>query len=201
MNLTPSQTDVLTELINIGVGRAAGMLNDLTEAYVRLQVPFVRAVSPADFKQEMAKEGVDRLAGVQLAFEGPFFGTAGLVFAPESAMNLVALLTGEAPGTPELESVKVGTLNELGNIVINGVMGSMGNLLGQQIEYSLPSYIEDTVDHVLASGGADTGRPILLGRARFMIEQFKVEGEVILLFEMGSFESLLASVDAISASV
>ena len=41
MNLTPDQADILRELMNIGVGRAAGMLNEMTDAYVRLQVPSV----------------------------------------------------------------------------------------------------------------------------------------------------------------
>ena len=201
MKLTPDQADTLGELINIGVGRAAGMLNEMTDAYVRLEVPLVKAVSVVEFKDEMEKEGVDRLSAVQLAFDGPFFGTADLVFPPKSATKLVALLTGEEPGTIEFDSVKAGTLNELGNIVINGVMGSMGNLLEQQIGYSLPNYIEDTIDHVLTSAGADTARPILLASTRFMIEKFKIQGEVILLFDMGSFDSLIAAIDTINAGV
>lgn len=201
MNLTHDQADTLGELINIGVGRAAGMLNEMTDAYVRLEVPLVRAVSVVEFKKGMEREGVDRLAAVRLGFDGPFFGTADLVFPPESATKLVALLTGEEPGTLELESVKAGTLNELGNIVISGVMGSMGNLLEQQIDYSLPNYMEDTIDHVLTSAGADTARPILLARTRFMIEQFKIQGEVILLFDMGSFDALIAAIDTINAGV
>lgn len=201
MNLTPEQADTLGELINIGVGRAAGMLNEMTEAYVRLEVPLVRAISVVEFKEEMESEGVDRLVAVQLGFDGPFFGTADLVFPPESAMKLVTLLTGEEPGTLEFESVKAGTLSELGNIVINGVMGSMGNLLEQQIGYSLPRYMEDTIDHVLTFAGADTARPILFASTRFTIEQFKIQGEVILLFDMGSFDSLIAAIDSINAGV
>ena len=201
MNLSQDQADTLGELITIGVGRAAGMLNEITEAYVSLEVPVVRAVSVVEFKDEMDREGVDRLSAVQLAFDGPFFGTADLVFPPESATKLVVLLTGEDPGTLEFESVKTGTLNELGNIVINGVMGSIANLIKQQIGYSLPNYIEDTIDHLLTLGGADTARPILLARTHFMIEQLKIKGEIILLFDMGSFDALIAAIDSINAGV
>ena len=201
MNLTPDQADILRELMNIGVGRAAGMLNEMTDAYVRLQVPLVRVFSPPEFKKEMEREGVDRLAAVRLGFKGPFFGTADLVFLPESASKLVAVLTGEEPGTQEFDSVRAGTLNELGNIVISGVMGSMGNLLEKRIEYSLPQYIEDTIENLLKLSNANSDGPILLVRTHFVIEQLQIEGDIMLIFEVGSFDALLAAIDAIDTWV
>ena len=42
MKVTSYQVDALTELINIGVGRAAGMLNQILEAHIQLQVPSVK---------------------------------------------------------------------------------------------------------------------------------------------------------------
>ena len=201
MNLTPHQADILRELMNIGVGRAAGMLNEMTVAYVRLQVPSVRIFSALEFKKEMEREGVDRLAAVRLGFKGPFFGTADLVFLPESASKLVAVLTGEEPGTPEFDSVRAGTLNELGNIVISGVMGSMGNLLDKRIEYSLPQYIEDTIENLLKLSNANSDGPILLVRTHFVIEQLQIEGDIMLIFEVGSFDALLAAIDAIDTWV
>lgn len=197
MNLTPDQADILRELMNIGVGRAAGMLNEMTDAYVRLQVPSVRIFSALEFKKEMEREGVDRLPAVRLGFKGPFSGTADLVFLPESASKLVAVLTGEEPGTHEFDSVRAGTLNELGNIVISGVMGSMGNLLEKRIEYSLPQYIEDTIENLLKSSNANSDGPILLVRTHFVIEQLQIEGDIMLIFEVGSFDALLAAIDAI----
>ena len=201
MNLTPDQADILRELMNIGVGRAAGMLNEMTDAYVRLQVPSVRIFSALEFKKEMEREGVDRLAAVRLGFKGPFFGTADLVFLPESASKLVAVLTGEEPGTREFDSVRAGTLNELGNIIISGVMGSMGKLLEKRIEYSLPQYIEDTIENLLKLSNANSDGPILLVRTHFVIEQLQIEGDIMLIFEVGSFDALLAAIDAIDTWV
>ncbi len=45
MELTAAQLDALKELINIGIGRAAGMLNDMVNSHVSLQVPQVRILS------------------------------------------------------------------------------------------------------------------------------------------------------------
>ena len=48
MNVSPERIDALTELINIGVGRAASSLNQMCGAHVRLQVPSVAVVDGDD---------------------------------------------------------------------------------------------------------------------------------------------------------
>lgn len=201
MALTHDQADILREMVNIGVGRAAGMLNEMTDAYVRLEVPFVKLLTAMDLEKEMISEGIGRLAAVQLGFKGVFSGVANLVFPPESASNLVAVLTGEEAGTAELDAVKAGTLEELGNIVINGVMGSLSNLLKMHTEYALPSYTEDTIKNLLRSESSRAEAPVLLARTRFQIEQLNVEGDIILIFEVGSLDGLLAAIDSVRTGV
>ncbi|OEU67749.1 MAG: chemotaxis protein CheC [Desulfovibrio sp. S3730MH75] len=198
MNLTPDQIDALKELINIGIGRAAGMLNEMVKSRVYLQVPSVRVFSILEAKNELDKLGIDRLAAVQLQFKGPFSGTAALVFPPESASNLVAVLTGEDLGTYDLDSARAGTLSEVGNIVINGVMGSVGNVLKERINYSFPKYIEDTTESILAQSDLDPNGAVLLARTRFTVKELQVEGDIILVFEVGSFDTLLASIDSMN---
>jgi len=38
---------------------------------------------------------------------------------------------------------------------------------------------------------------VLLVRTRFTIQQLQIEGDIILLFEVGSFDSLIANIDKI----
>lgn len=198
MNPTPDQIDVLKELINIGVGRAAGMLDDMLQSRVQLQVPYVKIFSPLTLQEEIGKLGSDKLSTVRLTFKGPFSGIASLVFPPDSAAKLVDILTGEEPGDTDLNSIKIGTLTEVGNIILNGVMGSIGNVLEQHINYSVPAYIEDNVEHLLLSDDLDSNTTILLAHTRFTIEQLQIEGDIILLFEVGSFDALLVAIDAIN---
>jgi chemotaxis protein CheC len=198
MKPTPEQIDVLKELINIGVGRAAGMLNDMLQSRVQLQVPYVKIFSPLTLKEEIGDLGGDKLATVRLTFKGPFSGIASLVFPPDSANKLVDVLTGEEPGFADLDSIRIGTLTEVGNIILNGVMGSMGNVLQQHINYSVPAYLEDKIEGLLLSESMHTNTTILLAHTRFSIEQLQIEGDIILLFEVGAFDALLAAVDAIN---
>lgn len=197
-HLEPYQMDILKEMINIGVGRAAGILNEMTKFRVLLQVPFIKVLSPSDLKKETEELGSHIVAAVRLGFKGPFSGRAALVFPPDSASKLVSVLTGEEPGTPELDSVRAGTLEEVGNIVLNGVMGSIANILKQHIKYSLPTYTEDTIDKLISLDIIDPPpNTILLVHIRFTIQQLHIEGDIILLFEVGSFSALLSLIDSI----
>lgn len=198
MNLTVDQLDTLQELVNIGVGMAASVLNEMIDCHICLQVPFIRVFSPVQMKEELENRlGVSLVSAVRLGFNGSFSGLAQLVFPTDSASKLVALLTNEEVGTPDLDAVKIGTLTEVGNIVINGVMGSMSNLLKQHLNYSLPMYLEDTVEHLLSSKQLESNTTVLLAQARFTIEQLQIAGDIILIFKVGSFDALLTAIEMI----
>jgi len=196
MNLTPSQLDILQEIINIGVGRAANVLNEMIAAHIRLQVPAIKVLSRLDIKQELsARLRLEPISSVRLGFTGTLSGNAHLVFPTDSASKLVAILTDEEIGTPDLDAVKIGTLTEVGNIVINGAIGSISNLLKQQLRYSMPAYIEGSIEQLLNNGSSSINATILLAQTRFTIDQLQVEGDIILFFNLGSFDILLTSIE------
>ncbi len=195
MCLKPYHIDALRELVNIGVGQAAGMLNQMLRSHIRLQVPHVKVLSQSELKEEMEELGAETLSAVQLMFNGPSSGIASLAFPTDSAVKFVDILVGEEPGILDFDSIKIGTLTEVGNIVLNGVMGSIGNILNQRIWYSVPTYIKDPVKGLLGLGDPDPSTTVLWAQTRFTIEQYQLTGDVILLFEMGSLDVLLAAID------
>lgn len=195
MNVTADQLDALQELINIGVGRAASLLNEMVGSHIRLEIPFVKVLTALEAYQELeTRFDHYSLAAVRLGFTGSFDGTAALIFPTESASTLVAILTGEEPGSADLDAVKIGTLSEIGNIVINGVMGSISNVLKQHMKYTLPVYLEDTIDSLLLSTNVSNFK-IILAQARFTIEQLEIIGDIILVFEVATFDALINVID------
>jgi chemotaxis protein CheC len=201
MNLTADQIDAIQELVNIGVGRAAGVLNQMLDAPIRLQIPYIKIGSPLELQLELeASLGAERVAAVRQDFSGSFSGIAELVFPTESACILAAMLTGEEPGTPDLDAVRIGTLSEIGNILINSVIGSIANVLEQRLDYALPTYMEDTVENLLTSKDSVGKTTILLAQTQFSVEQLQIRGDIILIFELGSFDVLLNAI-ALTAGV
>ncbi|MEH2436387.1 MAG: chemotaxis protein CheC [Nostoc sp.] len=191
MNVTAEELDALQELINIGVGRAASLLNEMVDSHIRLKIPVVKVLTANDAYEELTKRFQDdTLAAVKLRFTGSFYGTASLIFPTDSASTLVAVLTGEKPGSADLDAVKIGTLSEIGNIVINGVMGSLSNVLKKHLNYALPVYLEDTLENLLLSA-YESDSKILLAQASFTIERFEIIGDIILIFLVGTFDALI----------
>lgn len=190
MNVTAEELDALQELINIGVGRAASLLNEMVDSHIRLKIPVVKVLTAADAYQELTTRFHDQtLASVKLRFTGSFYGTASLIFPTDSASTLVAVLTGEDPSA-DLDAVKIGTLSEIGNIVINGVMGSLSNVLKRHLNYTLPVYLEDTLENLLLSA-YESDSKILLAQASFTIERLEIIGDIILIFLVGTFDALI----------
>ena len=196
MNLTPEQVDALTELMNIGVGKAAGMLNQILEAHVYLQVPSIKIFPYADIRSVLHELVTTSLSVVKLVFKGPFSGTALLAFPPDSASNLVNILTGEeTDAASDFDSIRVGALTEVGNIVLNGVMGLLSYILQEHLMYSVPVYVEDSIERLLEENNAEAESTIILANTELAIEKFKIKGNIILLFRVGLFAVLAKTLD------
>jgi len=122
MHISPDHLDALQELLNIGVGRAAGSLNQMLEKPIRLHIPSIQLGKLDELSQDIQLIKEDTLSSVQLPFKGPFTGSACLLFPTESAAALVMALTGETEDSDTMDSLREATLTEIGNIVLNGVM-------------------------------------------------------------------------------
>jgi chemotaxis protein CheC len=195
MSATPYQIDALTELINIGVGRAAGMLNQILEAHVQLNVPSVKIFPHSEIEKVLSNVAKTRLSVVSLVFKGSFSGTALLAFPSDSASHLVNILTGEELDVLDLDSVRVGALTEVGNIVLNGVMGSVSNVLKKRLSYSIPAYVEDTIEHLLNEDSLDPDSTIILAKTELVIKKFHIKGDIILLFRVNLFNTLIETLE------
>lgn len=194
MMLSDLQLDILQELINIGVGRAAGMLNQLVRAHIQLQVPILRVVTSAELTDMYAMRGDSVFSAVQLSFTGEFAGMSALIFPPESASKLVTVVLGQEDGMAESEAMRSATLQEVGNIVLNGVMGSIANILKEPLRYSPPDYVEAGIASII---GLRNGM-ILVARTQFSMKDHCIEGEVLIIFSLSSFGSLLTAIDALA---
>lgn len=196
--LNDKQNDVLNEMINIGIGKGADMLNAILGAHIKLEVPFVRVLSQDDFKRDIEKNRVNSLSAVNLSFKGDITGNVELVFPKESAANLVAALTGEDPKTILLDSISTGTLSEIGNIVINAVIGSICTMFDFKLTYSAPMYLEgnyEKLSMLIRTGGNSI---ILQARARFVIDMFAVTGDIVLFLELDSLDKIFSIIENVT---
>jgi len=199
--ITDIQSDVLRELMNIGVGKGAAILNTMLSRHIKLQIPEIRIITPESFYREFAEQH-DRMSGglsaVNLGFRGAFSGNANLLFPVTSAIKLVTAVTGEEPDPSDLDSIQAGTLTEVGNIVLNAVMGTLSNILHSDLHYTVPVYSEGKIEELFVPDEFGDETVIQLAKVRFLIEELDVEGDIVLFFEIGSFNMLLEKLDTMA---
>ena len=193
MELDADAVDAIRELINIGVGRAAGMLNEITQCPIILQVPSI-SIESLEKLSGSPFENAPPLSTVSLHFQGSMSGVAALMFPPKSAALLVTLMTRDGENVQDLDVMRVETLKEVGNIIINAVMGSIANVLEQRLKYSLPNYQEIKIAALAQSLKKSADNRVVIADAHFHLEGTTIDGNILLILEIGSMDALLKGI-------
>lgn len=186
--------DALTELVNIGVSRAAASLRKMVGEQVLLSVPSVEVVSRAIAATLIRQRERAQLVAVRQDFEGAFNGRALLIFPEASSLELVRAVTGEAaPGLDPAE-LEHEALAETGNIVLNSCLATMANLLQRPLTLSVPQVIrgdEQTLFELTElAGQADEAGVVLFLYINFALSGRDIRGYIAMLMDLPSLESL-----------
>jgi chemotaxis protein CheC len=197
MELTTSQQDALIELLNIGFGRAAASLSQLTGHRVVLDVPEVSIHPMSAVKLALGRVVSDDVASVHQIFSGPVGGDALLILNHQAAGILKELLTDEPPLPLSLDASAREVLTEVGNILLNACLGTFGNLLDVQVSFSVPRLDLDTLDGVLQSliVQREGMRYALLVHAGFKLRDAEVTGYLVIVLSVASLDRLLRAVE------
>lgn len=186
--------DGIRELVNIGIGRAAGSLNTLTGHHVVLNVPDITISRIEELKKKKIYPDSSYTA-INQDYSGAFLGTTILIFPQKSADSLFFLLTGEKVRNQENDELWRMTLLEVGNIIVNAIMGSIMNILEEKLEYHLPQYRENSLNGLLDNDRFADSKYIIVARALFSVEGQDIQGEILLFLADQSIDILAASIN------
>lgn len=194
--LNETHKDVLGELINVGLGHAAGQLNELIGYQVYLEVPHVELLSIPEAEDRFEGHLSGPVSSVSLDFSGGMEGSATLMIPPESAAKLVDAIAKADDMDPASLDVSE-TMEEVGNIVINSILGAVSNGLHQKLDFSVPCTRRISVRDLVIGGTESEPEQILTAHTGFTIDQLEIKGSISLIFQIGSLQSLLQALDAI----
>jgi chemotaxis protein CheC len=196
MKIKSDQLDGLKELLTIGAGKAASSLHEMTGLHVTLDVPRANVCSSSASGTIFGGSDLTHFAVVTMPFKGSFTGSSNLVVPKDEAAELVALISQETVGSTDFNETVRGTLTEVGNILLNGVMGSVGNVLAHHLEYGVPTVATGTAADLHNSMLRDAAA-VVMAKVRFSVKGHQVAGEILLLFEVASFYGFMASLDSL----
>lgn len=194
--------DAIRELMSIGVGRAAAALSELMGQRIDLSIPSIQICHTDDCRCRLFGEFREAETVILQKFSGNIQGCASLCFPEASSLALARLLSGEmGTSTDGLDAELSGILLEVGNIVLNGVMGSLSNAMNSHLTYNLPEL--RTMDRHGTYVFQDALREddVLIGNICFRVAQQPIEGSVVIVFAVGSLTNMLDSIHDAAAAV
>ena len=190
--LNALQLDALTELVNLGVSRAAASLREMIGHQVVLSVPSVGVASRKQAVSMVENRDARGFIAVRETFEGPISGRALLIFPDVNGIELVRALTGGILTLDEIIAFEQEALTETGNIILNGCLATIANMLWCSLKTSLPEVFrgagETLFDTGMAGGTEDL---VLLLYITFAVHERDIKGYLALLMDISSVISLV----------
>jgi chemotaxis protein CheC len=120
---------------------------------------------------------------------------ARLLYPEDTSLQLVDAIGNEERRKLDRQTFRKQTLSEVGNILFNGLMGSLSNITDRSITYMAPSYKEGQIEQLFPANEASNDRVALCGQADWEISQLQASGAILICFEVTPIDRFLTAVD------
>jgi chemotaxis protein CheC len=188
--LSELELDALTELVNIGVSRAAASLGAMVGEQVLLSVPSVAIVSRSRAAELISETRQDLMVAVRQAFHGDVSGRALLIFPEKNSLELVRAVAGERLSLEDILELEHEALAEIGNIILNACIATVANLLQRSLTMSLPEIVRGTSDGLFDLSISMSDDVVLFVHINFSLKGHQVVGYVAMVMDFASLSSL-----------
>jgi chemotaxis protein CheC len=188
--LSEMELDALTELVNIGVSRAAVSLAAMVAEQVLLSVPSVVIVSRSRAAELIGEPKQDLLVAVSQAFHGDVSGRALLIFPEKNSLELVRAVAGERLSLEDILELEHEALAEIGNIILNACIATIANLLQRSLTMSLPEIVRGTSEGLFDLRSAEADDIVMFVHINFSLKGRQIDGYVAMVMDFASLTAL-----------
>lgn len=191
------ERDALTEIVNIGVSRAAANLRKMVGEQVLLSVPSIDVVSQAKAARLISEREVSQLVAVRQDFAGAFSGRALLIFPHEKSLELVRAVTHDELNAAELVEMEHEALTETGNVILNSCLATMANMLKRSLTMTIPTVLRgDSATLFEVWDGTPSDSPVLFLYIDFTVRHRNISGYIAVLMNVASMVTLKELISA-----
>jgi chemotaxis protein CheC len=193
--LSELQHDALVEIFNIGVGHAAKAMSEIVNEPVTMSVPSISFLNRSSAAAMLGNKDSARVCGVSQHYQGAFSTEAILMFPEDKSLDIVRLMVGESVPLKELTEMEQEAMSEIGNIILNSCVGTLANVLSQELSGSLPEYHVGTSDEILHASGALADTVVLMLHIDFILETHQIHGYVAFILDLTALHDLTEQID------
>lgn len=190
------ERDALTEIVNIGVSRAASSLRKMIGDQVTLSVPAIDVVSQRRAARLISEREIAELVAVRQDFSGPFSGRALLIFPESNSLELVRAVTGDVLDAAEVLEMEEEALTETGNVILNSCLATMANMLRRSLTMTIPEVMRGDGAKLfeIDESGAAEGLVLFL-YIDFAVRKRDIRGYIAMIMDIPSLEVLKELLD------
>jgi chemotaxis protein CheC len=190
-DLDELELDALTELVNLGVSKAAFSLREMTGQQVLLSVPSVELIARSRAIEILGKNELSKLIAVHQVFEGDIQGRALLIFPETRSLELVRAVTSGNLSLEDILELEHEALAETGNIILNGCLATIANLLERTLKISLPEILRgDSRQLFSLPPPPPAGDFVMFVYINFLVQERDIQGYIALLMDLPSLTAL-----------
>ncbi|EOC99730.1 chemotaxis protein CheC [Caldisalinibacter kiritimatiensis] len=198
-NLNSMLLDVLKELGNIGAGNAATALAKMINKKVDMKVPKIKILDFKDVPDILGGEEKP-VVGIYFQMNGDIKGNIMLVLDVGSARNLVDIMFNTRTNREKFDEMELSALSEVGNILSASYVNSLSTLINLDLKISVPSISIDMAGAILSVPAVQFGQvgdKVLFIETEFQEDEKQVLGDLFLIPNMESFETILKQLGVI----
>ena len=185
--LSELESDALTEIVNIGVGRAASNLRKMIGDQVFLSVPSIEVVTQRRAARLITEREVTELIAVRQDFAGAFSGRALLIFPESNSLELVRAVAGGELTPEEIIEMEHEALAETGNVILNSCLATMANMLKRSLSMTIPEVVRGNGATLFeVSGDASADGLVLFLYIDFAVRTRDIRGYIAMLMDLPS---------------
>jgi chemotaxis protein CheC len=194
--LNELQLDALTELVNLGVSKAAANLREMVGAQVHLSVPTVELVTRMRAIAILAERESNNLVAVHQVFEGDIGGRALLIFPETKSLELVRAITGGDLPLEDIIDLEQEALAETGNVLLNSCLATIANMLHRSLKMSLPEVLRGNAATFFSMAPPpEAGDVVMFLYITFAVRERDISGYIAMIMDMPSLTALTHLLD------
>jgi len=190
MNLLDEKKDVLQEMINLGIGKAAVSFSDMLQKEIVLSVPTLLFFTLNELDSYLKSLQKTEYVNVVQPFSGGMTGRGIVSFPLIGGKTIISSLMNYPDSRePDFGNMERELIAEVGNVIINAVGSSICNMAQVETFYELPRV--EFSDQIIETKQESSENIYCVGEGEFSVKGEEIEGKILFIITYSEVEDII----------
>ena len=190
MEILEEKKDVLQEMINTGIGRAAVSFSDMLQKEINLSVPTLLFFDLNELQEYLKKIQNTEYVNVVQSFSGGMTGRGIVSFPLIGGKTIISnLMDYPDSREPDFGSMERELIAEVGNVIINAVGSSMCNMAEIEAFYEMPKI--EFSNTIIETTNESSENIYCVGEGKFSVKGSEIEGKILFIITYSEVEAIV----------